>query len=193
MLWSLCIFVRYHFVTWSCLLPIFSVPFLLLRYLFFFDLFVCHCFVPVHVCQIPQFFTWSCFFPVFLSQSFSRMHFFLIFLLPIFLFPVQFCKMPVFYLELFASHCFGPRRVFQLALFFYFCACHCFVSVHSCKMPVFSLELFASPFCGPIPFSKVPFCLIFLLPMFLPTPFLSDASFSSGAVCFRFCPSDSFF
>ena len=58
-------------------------------------------------------------FLFFCPSRFFGCIFFLIFLLPIFLFPVQFCKMPVFYLELFASHCFGPRRVFQLALFFF--------------------------------------------------------------------------
>ena len=125
-------------------------------------------------------------FLFFCPSRFFGCIFFLIFLLPIFLFPVQFCKMPVFYLELFASHCFGPRRVFQLALFFFIFVLaivssqsilvRCQFFLWSCLLPLFVVRFlflrchFVSFFCFPC-FFPLHFCQ---MPVFLLERFASD-------------------
>ena len=97
--------------------------------------------------------------------------------------------MPVFHLELFASHFFRPIPFSKVPFFFciflfpIFCSQSIFVRCEfftwSCFLPSF----------GPIPFSQVPFFCFFCLPLFRPSPCLSDASFSLQLFASHFFPS----
>ena len=97
--------------------------------------------------------------------------------------------MPVFLLERFASDFVRPIPFSKVPFFFDFCVSRFLFPVHFCQMPVFHLELFASHFFRPIPFSKVPFFCFFCLPLFRPSPCLSDASFSLQLFASHFFPS----